>query len=769
MKGTRTAFKSLLAAVILAAGTAVSADTPALDSSPWSSPLPPGRMNLGVQSGDQQAESFGDVLVPVAATSTSLLFINPRGSWNDDAGREFNIGLGCRRLFPDNQFIAGLNVFYDRRESDLDNRFNQFGLGAEFLSVWVDARANAYLPEGGSREMDRYAVTTQTRRDYTEVWAAPTGEDHRITQSGYDATAVYNIKTTQHFQMSERSMEGVDAEIGVLLPIPHVRDITDIKVFAGYYDFNAQYGPDVAGMKGRVEVRPLPALILDAGWYEDKELLGSRYTVGARASLPFDLARLSHGRNPFSGALDGFRRSSGRPPFASRLTDMVIRDLHIRTEISPLAEVVPDRRVETTLVSHDRHDYHEVLASGVTFVDGDNQGAVANGTWENPYPRIAAGVQDAVGTLVYVRAAARPYREAVTLKEGQTLWGSGALIQGRGNRVMGGIYPVLNSDGSGPAITLANRTTVAGMGIVQTPSAAPQDGIYGNNVTGITLRGNIIEGGGRMVSGIHLEGSSMPVMSAVMQDNRVSGAQGSGITANFVDVGELDLTLSGDQSTGNGGHGVSINASLTAGDGHITLDSITASGNGLDGVQLDISDFGGALDVGLHNVVAEHNRRFGVSGYLWGRDGLVFQADRVSSCYNLDSGMALELYSAATLSADFFSNDLSQNPFFGLEMVLNSGLSSSVTGRGNRFVDNGAFGLALRSLAPIGSYDFGTFLSPGGNRFDGNGMRQVLFGDSGTLMAQGNWWGTPTPVSGIDYVFAGGASIDASHPLSSPP
>jgi Inverse autotransporter, beta-domain len=202
MKGTLTVFNSLLAAVLLAAGTAAASDIPAPDSSSWTSSLPSGRINLGVQAGDQQAESFGDVLVPVAASASSLLFLNPRGSWNDDGGREFNLGLGYRRLFPEHHFIAGLNVFYDRRESELDNRFNQFGLGAEFLSVWVDARANAYLPEGGSREMDRYAVTTQTRRDYTEVWAAPTGEDHLITQSGYDATAVYNIKTTQHFQMS---------------------------------------------------------------------------------------------------------------------------------------------------------------------------------------------------------------------------------------------------------------------------------------------------------------------------------------------------------------------------------------------------------------------------------------------------------------------------------------------------------------------------------------------------------------------------------------
>jgi len=771
MKRVQIELIEIAAGVMFVAGVMGSqsrAEEIAMDQSPWTGSLPPGRINLGIHAGDQQAETSGDVLIPVAAIKSRLVFINPRGAWNDEGGREFNIGVGCRQLFPDKNIITGLNVFYDLRESELDNRFNQFGLGAEILSMWVDSRANVYLPQGSGTTMDRYSVTTGTRRDYAEVWAPPTGEGHLITQSGYETSDMYTIKATQHFQMTEQGMEGFDAEMGALLPVPHLRDFADIKAFIGFYDFNAHYGRDVAGLKGRLEIRPLPGVIFDAAWFEDKAFLGSRYTVGIRASVPFDLAKLSHGRNPFAGTLESFKSGSGRPSFASRMTDMVIRDLHIRTDVSPLMEVVADRQVEQTLLSHERHDYHDVLASDVTFVDGDNQGGPANGTWEYPFPSIKAGIQGAVGSLVYVRDAAQSYREAVTLKEGQTLWGSGAVIQGRGNRFMGGIYPVLNSDGTGPAITLVSGSTVSGMGIVQSASSSPQDGIYGHNVTGITLRDNIVEGGGRMLSGIHLEGTAMPVFSAVILDNRISGAQGTGIAVNLVDVGETDLMLKGNQSTGNGGHGVSIDASLITAGGRIELDSLTTSGNQAHGIWLDINAYSGAVVCDIHNVVSENNRYCGLSGYLWGADGLTISATGNTLRSNGDSGMMLDTYSAASIVSEFISNDLSRNAFYGFVLSLDSGLSSVVSGRRNRVEDNGFLGFGLISNSFIGTYDFGTEVESGLNQFAGNGRWQVISLGTDLLSAQGNWWGTPTPIDGIDFLAGGGGAIDASHPLPAP-
>ncbi|MEI8352157.1 MAG: inverse autotransporter beta domain-containing protein, partial [bacterium] len=483
------------------------AEKPAPVEAAWNNPLPPGRITVGMHFGDQQAESSGDILVPVLSFKNSLIFINPRGTWNDSDGQEFNLGLGYRHLFPKQDIIVGGNAYYDLRNTSLDNTFNQFGAGVEFLSKWVDARANAYLPETGKKTADSYVVSEGTVQEHGSYWYAPTGQGYQITQYGYDITSVYDVKTLQHYQMFEQAMEGFDCELGALLPIPRVSDYADIKAFVGMYDYNAHYGSDLIGMKGRLEIKPLPSLYLDAAWYEDKALMGSRYSVGVRASLPFDLANLSHGKNPFAGALDGFKPGAKKADFASRMTDMVIRDLHIRTDVSTPEEVVADRRqLEKTLLQSNRKDYNLVLASDVTFVDDDNRSGVENGSWENPYRQINTGVQNAIGTMVYVRDAAQTYYENVVLRDGLTLWGSGAPIYGQGNRYLGGIYPLVDGLGRGPAITLANHVTVAGFEITQSalptvgfaPNAKPGKpsidlaGIYGEDVTDVTILHNYI-------------------------------------------------------------------------------------------------------------------------------------------------------------------------------------------------------------------------------------------------------------------------------------
>jgi hypothetical protein len=598
----------------------------------WSNPLPPGRLNLGLHFGDQQTETFGDILAPIIQFKSGLMFINPRGTWNDSDGQEFNLGLGYRHLFPERNIIIGGNLFYDLRNTSLDNTFNQFGCGLEFLSTWVDARVNAYLPETGKKTADQYATATSKTQEQESYWYAPTGQGHLITQYGYDVTSTYDVKTLQHYQISEQAMDGFDGEIGVLLPIPIVNDFADVKVFGGYYNYNAHYGDDITGMKGRLEIKPMPSLYLDAAWFEDRALLGSKYSVGARISVPFDLASLSRGKNPFAGALDGFKPGTVKPPFASRMTELVVRDLHIRSDMSDPVEILSDRRIlEKKQTSLDRKDFNLVLAYGVTFVDDDNRSGVEDGSWENPYRQINTGVQNAIGTMVYVRDAAQQYYENVVLRDGLMLWGSGAPIYGQGSRFLGGIYPVLNGMGTGPAITLANNVEVAGFQITQPYSMWQADGapskervavagIYGNNVSGFSVHDNIISGGavgiyGRdvtsfsihnniingagMWAGIAIHSFDRPSLIANISDNRIEGTRWNGIEVDSYSTSHettpqegqpsidtvVDLTLANNIVTGAGGSGLSISAEGS--DTFIARVSGIYSGNARNGVDID--------------------------------------------------------------------------------------------------------------------------------------------------------------------------------------
>lgn len=597
----------------------------------WSGALPPGRVTVGAHFGDQQAESSGDILVPILSFKNSLVFINPRGTWNDDDGQEFNLGLGYRHLFPKHDIIVGGNAYYDLRNTSLDNTFNQFGAGVEFLSKWVDARANAYLPETGKKTADSYVVAEGTVQEHGSYWDAPTGQGYQITQWGYDITSVYDVKTLQHYQMYEQAMEGFDCEIGALLPIPRVSDYADIKAFVGMYDYNAHYGDDLVGMKGRLEIKPLPSLYLDAAWFEDKALLGSRYSVGVRASLPFDLANLSRGKNPFAGALAGFTPGTKKAEFSSRMTEMVIRDLHIRTDVSEPEEVVADRRqLEKTLLKSDRKDYNLVLASDVTFVDDDNRSGIENGSWEHPYRQINTGVQNAVGTMVYVRDAAQTYYENVVLREGLTLWGSGAPIYGQGNRYLGGIYPVVDGLGRGPAITLANRVTVAGFEITQsalptiefTPSAKPGKqsfdlaGIYGENVSDVTILHNYIHGSGFTSAGIQLEAYSISSLRANISDNRIDDVRGDGIAIYGGNISDMDLTLANNTVTRCDWTGLEISANGTHSGDFIVRISGDYSDNYNQGIYLQADGFDMAAAL-LVDTRANNNGNTGIFVNMW--------------------------------------------------------------------------------------------------------------------------------------------------------
>lgn len=762
-------FGMLTAMAITAAGAVEQADGVASPMS-WNPPLPASQLNVGIHFGDQQVETFGDVLVPVFQHSRDLIFVNPRGSWNDDDSQEFNFGLGGRHIFPDKSIIIGANLFYDRRSTALGNTFNQAGMGAEFLSQWLDARLNGYLPEDGEKTADNYIVSTATSQEHNEYWYAPAAQGHVISQYGYEVNNSYQLKNLQHYRTSERAMKGFDGEIGSLLPVPVLSDYADIKLFVGYYDYHAHYGPDVAGMKGRVEVRPVPAVYLDAGWVEDKELTGSRYSAGIRASLPFDLARLSRGQNPFSGALSGFKMGPTRPPFARRLTEMVVRDLHVRTDVSKPAEVVEDRRVlEKVLIAHSRKDVTEILATDVTFVDGDNRSGMENGSWENPYRQINTGMQNAIGPMVYVNDAAQPYRENVVMRAGGTLWGSGAPIYGRHGVFQGAAYPVVNGGGAAPTITLANNVMVTGFELVQ-PAGLPSSRsvVYGENVSGVTIISNTIHGNGSAPAGIELNASSLPFFNATIADNRISGALGNGIDISVASIPQVAIGLSQNSVTSNNGDGLRVFA-VDCDDFRISV-SGNYNGNGVNGIAATVQSFTGDVEVKLSDVTAEANAGNGTYLDVYGYNSVKVDFSNVIAGNNGSDGIHAIMVSGRTVSASFSNNRLAANGADGLFIDLNSGLDSRIVARDNMIAHNLANGVNLQTLAPSDSiYDFGQATDFGLNALYANDGFQMVFNGPGIFSAAGNWWGTPTPLDNVDYQAVGGGLISVAPALPAPP
>lgn len=466
--------------------------------------FPPAELTVGFQARDSETEGIGDLLIPVwNPGGAGLLFLNPRTAITDHDGEEANIGVGYRQLFPKWNFILGANAFYDYRDTGADN-YHQWGFGLELLSQWLDARFNYYDPEDKTF-VAASATETSTRQSVhaTTRWEDPYATGHEVRQNLLTTRQLTTITTTHTFELFEQPYGGHDWEIGLRLPINC--NGFEARLFGGYYDFDRDFGAAARGWKTRAEIRLRASLFLDAGLYENDQLTGSDWYLGARLTTPLDLAQLARGRNPFATAKARWR---GEPAdLASRLTEMVMRDPQIRLEHSKFIEN-PQLQTETVTTQKTVTRKRHVLLPDVQFVNGDAP-AGGDGTGERPFNRIQNGANAVFGTRhVYVYNASGAYVENVVLQAGTTLWGSGVLIPGHGGKSFGsGIAPVVDGNNLGPSITVANQTTVKGFSIRNTDRNLPpivfvtpttrlinlaRLGIFGNGATDVTITYNLL-------------------------------------------------------------------------------------------------------------------------------------------------------------------------------------------------------------------------------------------------------------------------------------
>jgi hypothetical protein len=455
----------------------------------------PGIFTIGSAVGDGVREYSADLLLPFWHWPQGLIFFNPRVSLTDHDGsaEEFNLGLGARKLIDDS-LILGANLYYDHRSTENNREYDQFGAGIEFLSPWVDARFNYYLPENDREVTDSFDQVEQHRASRS-WWDDPYASGHGIWQKRRTETITTTI--THRYESYEQAMEGWDAEIGVKMPA--LPEWLETRLFLGGYRFDAPYGNDVQGWKGRIEVRPMRGLIIDAARYEDEELYGADWLVGARLSVPIDLGNLLAGGNPFQGLKKWFRPE--KREFPERLGEMVMRDPQIHTEQWGPLENLEKKRID---VKEERSASRYALLTDIMFVDAGRAGTWENGTWEYPFDLVQEGVNGAFGEHnVYVNAFDGSYRENVVLHAGTQLYGSGWLISGHGGKSFGsGIQPIIDGSGNGPVIRLASDNSIRGFHLVNSAPGAPQleffsddfipffvenSGIVGSGFSGTTI------------------------------------------------------------------------------------------------------------------------------------------------------------------------------------------------------------------------------------------------------------------------------------------
>ena len=678
--------------------------------------LPPAELTVGFQTRDSETEGIGDLLIPVwNPGGTGLLFLNPRTAIVDHDEQEGNLGIGYRQLLPKLDWILGANLYYDYRDTGSFN-YDQWGFGLELLSPWVDARANYYDPDDKRNVVASETQTTvsQTVRTSSD-WRDPYAVDHYVLQDLVTTRTLTTTTTTKTFEQYEQALGGYDWEIGLRLPIKS--DALEARVFGGYYDFDRDFGDDARGWKTRAELRVRASLFLDAGLYENEDLTGSDWFAGARWSTPLDLGQLARGRNPFGAAKARLRGESSAA--SARLTEMVQRDPQVRLEQSKFLE---NKALQQDDTSSSRNSSSEpyVLLSDVNFVDGDVP-VSGNGTAEAPFSTIQQGANAVYGSRnVYVYNASGPYNENVVLLPDTTLWGSGSLIPGYGGKTFGsGIHPVVDGLSLGPAVTMADRTTVRGMSVRNTDLGGPDQmvilpgvptynirrvGIYGADATDLTLLDNVAQN------------NEIGVLLARSGDFNLAYRN------NLAVQNDLD----GMEIWANGGGGGLFNADISGS---------AFNQNGASGLQLIADGYGGSF-VRIQDSQAMNNP--GV-GFLSIQQNSSFAMAMLSGLNARGNALGIQNvqgnvdFALANISGSTANDNLA----VGIQNVQNAGfISVGVIGMPDGF-DSLAAGLASLIGFPLPA-EVGMFLSPSGpvvaNNNGAFGVQSVVAADSGLAL-----------------------------------
>ena len=464
----------------------------------------PSQIRPSYRAGDGRSVFSVDYLLPIVNGKKYLIFADPRIMADSKNNEEFNFGLGYRRLVFDEKLILGGNAYFDERFSHSHNKYSQFGLGAEALSKWVDARVNAYLP-------------TSKRQVTDQTWK-------------FGSTGLLQ------YDSYEEPLRGVDGELGVM--VPFISDYIETRVYGGGYYYHSKYDKDVTGEKARIEIRPMKCLTINLEWKHDN-YKGNELYAGGYITIPFSLGDIFQRKNPFEGLKDNVKFAPGPRDLKERMTDMVVRDVDIVSKSYQKESKIQD----------------------LVYVNNANAKGVENGTLEYPWNTLAEGLADgkvpSAWLVVFAGdGTATGYTGNYALPAKLTMWGQGYRLYG----LLGGRFPLIDGGGGGNVLTLGNNNRVMGLQV--------QNGNRGINAvdkTGITIERNIVTG--NTSDGIRVRYTSAGVYDCIIKSNTVDTNQ-DGITVTNVGTGTVNYTVLDNFVNANTRNGIIIkneNIGTTAG------------------------------------------------------------------------------------------------------------------------------------------------------------------------------------------------------------
>lgn len=254
---------------------------------------------LDISATSNKYRNIGEIgfMFPVLQGDKNLFLVDTKLKNDNRKSREYNVGLVYRHNVYD-KWIFGFYNYFDRRKTQHNLYVNQWTVGVEALSDYIDARLNLYIPENKKKLISTSSV--EFTRNHTQV---------------------YGIKNNSIY---EHPLPGYDIEIGTPLFIlsPKMNQIFDTKFYVSKYHFHKKGVAKNSGVRLRIE-QPVKKKIFNK---RDSEM-----------TLFFGTDKAGQRKwNNFAGL--NIRISLGYKPLYSkkakiqkRMMDAVIRDIDIVT------------------------------------------------------------------------------------------------------------------------------------------------------------------------------------------------------------------------------------------------------------------------------------------------------------------------------------------------------------------------------------------------------------------------------------------------------
>lgn len=731
--------------------------------------------------GNKRTLGSSELFIPIVQDESALLFTDIRGVVDNNGANEGNVGIGYRQVKHD--AIFGLYGFADRRRSQFDNYFSQMTIGAEILSEDWDFRTNLYMP----LSQDGKVVSQSPSTAY-------------LAGSG-----IYVDSTVT----KEKALRGYDAEIGYRL-------FGETRAYIGGYHFYGGGGPNVKGVRGRLEYQANDYFKFGLESQHD-HVRGNNSYAEVRLSIPF-------GPKPTKKAT-GIR---------TRMTQPIVRDI----------DIVSTPRSQTT--SYPVLNSTTGTQQNIWYVD--NSGANGDGSKESPFNNLADATTAADNyDIIYVAygdGTSTNMDSGITLnKTGVKLLGSGIdfSIDLRNYTLPGGIAPFASDPiVTVPATTAPKITNTAGDGItvaadnVEVGGLTLTDTVFLNNAvtitnqTGTNLHDITSTGWIKGVVATYSDGSvhtlnidNLTMAGAFQNSIQINVSANSQFTGTINDVtvnntvigdglavggngsGKVNLTVTS-SAFNNGVSGVDIDFSTNAAQNEVILSDITANNNSWSGISfnanssadssltitsgsfdnnttngIEIITLGTAINntALLQGNTISNSNTAGINIAASGNSTL--DVDTINNTALTGFGTAILFYSQANnavVTTNITGNNL-QGATFASAYFLVSGPGGSMSAKAeNNILANSTYSVFANNGAAssVDDIDFGggTQGSTGQNSLYNSGGKEIFAVlNNSTLKMENNWWGVAT---GLDqatraFIFGAGASVDSTPFLTTDP